>query len=173
MADECLCKVIAAIHGQHQHTGRSVHVVGRAFLSHRPKSCAALANRLPLGGQVAEQCLSKAKDLSGLLLLHTAKGSAQGMEDLVETCQAQGRSNVAFLGNFLLGHLDACVDLLISAGRTPEAAFFARTYRPHRISEVGLPPGPRAERDPSELSFIRALMRACGASCHQQPQFAS
>ena len=96
-----------------------------------------LRQPLSVALQVAEQCLSKAKDLSGLLLLHTAKGNASGMEDLVATCQAQGRSNVAFLGNFLLGHLDACVDLLISAGRTPEAAFFARTYTPHRISEVG------------------------------------
>ena len=29
-----------------------------------------------------------------------------------------------------------CVDLLISAGRIPEAAFFSRTYLPSRITEV-------------------------------------
>lgn len=29
-----------------------------------------------------------------------------------------------------------CVDLLVAAGRVPEAAFFARTYLPSRISEV-------------------------------------
>ncbi|KAK9848483.1 hypothetical protein WJX84_008248 [Apatococcus fuscideae] len=113
----------------------ALSIAGESGTEHKWRQLGELA--LSAGKlEVAEQCLGKAKDLSGLLLLHTAKGSAQGMEDLVQTCQAQGRSNVAFLGNFLLGHLDACVDLLISAGRTPEAAFFARTYTPHRISEV-------------------------------------
>ena len=31
---------------------------------------------------------------------------------------------------------DACIDLLISCGRLPEAAFFARTYAPSRMTEV-------------------------------------
>ncbi len=125
---------------------RSVHSASKAYedrseiqvlsLMGGPRAVWRSRSDLCVWAQVAEQCLGKAKDLSGLLLLHTAKGSAEGMQSLVDTCQAQGRSNVAFLGNFLLGHLDACVDLLISAGRTPEAAFFARTYTPHRISEV-------------------------------------
>lgn len=79
----------------------------------------------------------RAKDLSGLLLLYSARGSASGMEKLVELSKEQGKQNVAFLGLFLLGQLDECVDLLISSGRTPEAAFFARTYLPSRMSEVG------------------------------------
>jgi hypothetical protein len=33
-----------------------------------------------------------------------------------------------------------CVDLLVSAGRVPEAAFFTRTYLPSRITEVRLHP---------------------------------
>ena len=44
------------------------------------------------------------------------------------TCPAVAR--------FLLGDLDGCVDLLVDSGRIPEAAFFARTYLPSRISEV-------------------------------------
>lgn len=79
----------------------------------------------------------RAKDLSGLLLLYSAKGSASGMKKLVELSKEQGKQNVAFLGLFLLGQLDECVDLLVSSGRTPEAAFFARTYLPSRMSEVG------------------------------------
>lgn len=31
---------------------------------------------------------------------------------------------------------DACIDLLIGCGRLPEAAFFARTYAPSRMTEV-------------------------------------
>jgi coatomer subunit beta' len=38
--------------------------------------------------------------------------------------------------HFLLGRLDACVDLLVGCGRLPEAAFFARTYAPSRVAEV-------------------------------------
>jgi len=97
---------------------------------------------------VAEECLEKASDLSGLLLLHSARGSAAGLAALAARAraaggpapppraEAAGRLNVAFLGQLLLGRLDACVDLLVAAGRIPEAAFFARTYRPSRISEV-------------------------------------
>ncbi len=86
--------------------------------------------------QVAEKCMWRAKDLSGLLLLYSAKGSAEGMQKLVDLSKDQGKQNVAFLGLFLLGQLDECVDLLVSTGRTPEAAFFARTYVPSRVSEV-------------------------------------
>ena len=78
----------------------------------------------------------RAKDLSGLLLLYSAKGSVDGMQKLVDLSKEQGKQNVAFLGLFLLGQLDECIDLLISSGRTPEAAFFARTYMPSRVTEV-------------------------------------
>ena len=85
---------------------------------------------------MAEECLGKAGDLSGLLLLHTAKGSAGGLQQLVKLATGQKRQNVAFLCQLLLGNLGACVDLLIEAGRIPEAAFFARTYLPSRMSEA-------------------------------------
>ena len=35
-------------------------------------------------GQVAEKCLKRAKDLSGLLLLYSARGSRPGLESLVQ-----------------------------------------------------------------------------------------
>ena len=91
------------------------------------------------GAQVAEECLEKANDLSGLLLLHSAHGSAAGLSALVGKAEAAGRLNVAFLCQLLAGRLDACVDLLLAAGRIPEAAFFARTYLPSRISEARRP----------------------------------
>ena len=86
--------------------------------------------------QVAEECLQKAGDLSGLLLLYTAKGSGQGLGSLISAAGAQNRQNIVFLCHLLLGNLHPCVDLLIATGRLPEAAFFARTYVPSRMTEV-------------------------------------
>ena len=37
---------------------------------------------------------------------------------------------------FLLGDVDACIALLASCGRLPEAAFFARTYAPSLMAAV-------------------------------------
>jgi coatomer subunit beta' len=45
-----------------------------------------------------------------------------------------------FLCHLLLGNLNACVDLLIATNRIPEAAFFARTYVPSRMTEVSTIP---------------------------------
>ena len=86
--------------------------------------------------QVAEECLQKAGDLSGLLLLYTAKGSGGGLGELIQSAGAQNRQNIVFLCHLLLGNLNACVDLLIASSRIPEAAFFARTYVPSRMTEV-------------------------------------
>eukprot|EP00884_Botryococcus_braunii_P001163 jgi/Botrbrau1/11047/Bobra.92_2s0018.1 len=85
---------------------------------------------------VAETCLNKAKDLSGLLLLYTARGSAKGLESLAPESEEAGRANIAFLSLFLLGRISECVDLLLASNRVSEAAFFARTYMPSRVSEV-------------------------------------
>jgi len=88
---------------------------------------------------LARTCLTSASDLSGLLLLHSAAGDAAGLADVAEKAKATGKHNVAFLCLFLLKRLEECVDLLCSAGRIPEAAFFARTYMPSKASEtVGL-----------------------------------
>lgn len=54
------------------------------------------------------------------------------MQVLCAAAKDAGKTNVAFLANFLLHNLDACIDLLVASGRVPEAAFFARTYRPSR-----------------------------------------
>ena len=89
-----------------------------------------------MSAQVAEECLQKAGDLSGLLLLYTAKGSGGALGELIKTAGAQNRQNIVFLCHLLLGNLNACVDLLIATSRIPEAAFFARTYVPSRMTEV-------------------------------------
>lgn len=98
--------------------------------------CMAQFQEAPVTLQVAEECLQKAGDLSGLLLLYTAKGSSGGLAELINSAGAQNRQNIVFLCHLLLGNLNECVDLLIATSRLPEAAFFARTYLPSRMTEV-------------------------------------
>jgi len=85
---------------------------------------------------LAQECLHKAQDFGGLLLLATSSGDASMVAKLGETATQSGKNNVAFLSHFLLGDLEKCLDVLIESGRLPEAAFFARTYLPSQISRV-------------------------------------
>lgn len=62
---------------------------------------------------VAEECLRHAKDLSGLLLLYSAVGNAEGLEKLSSSARENGKNNVAFISLFLLGKVEDCVELLI------------------------------------------------------------
>jgi len=85
---------------------------------------------------LSQQCLAKAGDLAGLLLLATSSGSRTGVQDLAAQAQNSGSNNVAFLSYFILGDLEKCLEVLIETNRLPEAAFFARTYLPSQISRV-------------------------------------
>jgi coatomer subunit beta' len=58
------------------------------------------------------------------------------MESLAKDASEAGRTNVAFVCNYLLGHTSECLNLLVETGRTPEAAFFARTYAPSQVSRM-------------------------------------
>lgn len=55
---------------------------------------------------------------------------------LGESSLKQGKHNISFLSSFLLGDLNACLDNLIQTNRLPEAAFFARSYIPNKITYV-------------------------------------
>ena len=85
---------------------------------------------------ILEKCLTMGKDLSGLLLYYSSTGDRAGMERVGREAVASGRFNVAFTCLFSTGDLDGCVDLLVNAGRIPEAAFFARTYIPSRMGDL-------------------------------------
>lgn len=78
--------------------------------------------------------------------------------------EAAGKQNIAFLCHLLLGRLDACIDLLLSCGRLPEAAFFARTYVPSRMSEVRERSACVSER----LSRPPAVRASAGGSCSRR-----
>eukprot|EP00744_Colponema_vietnamica_P001875 GILI01003044.1.p1 GENE.GILI01003044.1~~GILI01003044.1.p1 ORF type:complete len:1825 (-),score=764.15 GILI01003044.1:251-5320(-) len=85
---------------------------------------------------LAEDCFTRAKDLGGLLLLHSSTGNAEGMRQLAVLADQTGRTNISFVAYFLLQQLEDCLEVLLRAGRVPEAAFLARTYLPSQVSRV-------------------------------------
>mmetsp|Transcript_2384 Transcript_2384/g.9138 ORF Transcript_2384/g.9138 Transcript_2384/m.9138 type:complete len:918 (-) Transcript_2384:818-3571(-) len=85
---------------------------------------------------LAGRCARNAMDFPGLLMLHTSAGNLDGAVELAELAETRGFMNVAFLAYFILGRVEECFELLIKTNRIPEAAFFARTYLPSRMSEA-------------------------------------
>jgi coatomer subunit beta' len=63
--------------------------------------------------ELAEECLLQAKDLSGLLLLYSSLGYAEGIEKLASLAKEHGKNNVAFLCLFMLGKVEDCIQLLV------------------------------------------------------------
>ncbi|KAK4784753.1 hypothetical protein SAY86_019121 [Trapa natans] len=85
---------------------------------------------------MAEECMMHAMDLSGLLLLYSSLGDAEGISELASLAKEQGKNNVAFLCLFMLGKLEECLQLLVESNRIPEAALMARSYLPSKVSEM-------------------------------------
>uniref|UniRef100_A0A804QQX2 COPA/B TPR domain-containing protein n=1 Tax=Zea mays TaxID=4577 RepID=A0A804QQX2_MAIZE len=65
--------------------------------------------------EMAEECLLQAKDLSGLLLLYSSLGDAEGIEKLASLAKEHGKNNVAFLCLFMLGKVEDCIQLLVDS----------------------------------------------------------
>uniref|UniRef100_A0A0A9D5C5 COPA/B TPR domain-containing protein n=1 Tax=Arundo donax TaxID=35708 RepID=A0A0A9D5C5_ARUDO len=86
--------------------------------------------------EMAEDCLLQATDLSGLLLLYSSLGDAEGITKLASMAKEQGKNNVAFLCLFMLGKLEECLQLLVDSNRIPEAALMARSYLPSKVSDI-------------------------------------
>ncbi|KAI9304445.1 coatomer WD associated region-domain-containing protein [Cunninghamella echinulata] len=85
---------------------------------------------------LAEECLQKANDLSGLLLFYTSSGNQSGLREVADKATAQGKNNIAFTALYELGETEQVIDLLIKTDRIPEAAVFARTYAPQQMSKI-------------------------------------
>eukprot|EP00928_Gymnodinium_smaydae_P061718 TRINITY_DN45741_c0_g1_i1.p1 TRINITY_DN45741_c0_g1~~TRINITY_DN45741_c0_g1_i1.p1 ORF type:complete len:946 (-),score=237.93 TRINITY_DN45741_c0_g1_i1:335-3172(-) len=85
---------------------------------------------------LASRCFHEAKDINALFLVQTACGDAVGLEKTASLARDSGINNVAVLCYMLLGDSKGCMDVLIKAGRLPEAAFFARTYCPSELQDV-------------------------------------
>ncbi|TYI89660.1 hypothetical protein E1A91_D03G070700v1 [Gossypium mustelinum] len=85
---------------------------------------------------MAEECMKHAIDLSGLLLLYSSLGDAEGISRLASLSKEQGKNNVVFLCLVMLGKLEDCLQLLVESNRIPEAALMARSYLPSKVSEI-------------------------------------
>ena len=107
-----------------------------AFCTHLVFLLCVLFPLLSSNIQLAEECLVRAADLPGLLLLYTSTGHAMGLERLAELAKAKGKLNIAFICFFLRGQTSKCLQLLLDAERSPEAAFLCRTYLPSKMTEV-------------------------------------
>jgi coatomer subunit beta' len=86
--------------------------------------------------ELTEACSLASDDFPGLLLLYSAIGNFEGMEQLAEMAAKKGKTNIAFVSYLLTGNVEECANLLIATNRLPEAAFFARTYLPSRVEEI-------------------------------------
>lgn len=85
---------------------------------------------------LAQECLHKAQDFPGLLLLATSAGDSGMVKKLAVAASSKGMNNVSFLSHFILGDKQDALETLISTDRLPEAAFFARTYLPSQVSRI-------------------------------------
>ena len=85
---------------------------------------------------LAEECLVRAADLPGLLLLYCSTGHADGVEKLAHLAKKKGKLNISFLCSFLRGETSQCLELLLGASRTPDAALLARTYSPSQAPQM-------------------------------------
>ncbi|SPN98621.1 probable coatomer beta` subunit [Cephalotrichum gorgonifer] len=79
---------------------------------------------------LAAKCFTQAKDIGSLLLLHSSTGDAEGLRALAAQAGEAGAHNVAFSCNWMLGDIEACVEVLTKTGRHAEAVLFAQTYKP-------------------------------------------
>lgn len=59
---------------------------------------------------LAQECLYKAQDYAGLLLLASCSGDAVTMEKLAVDAEKNGKYNVAFLAYHSLGRYEDCLD---------------------------------------------------------------
>ncbi|CAI2350669.1 unnamed protein product [Caenorhabditis sp. 36 PRJEB53466] len=98
----------------------------------------ALSNAATLKSELllAGECLGRARDFGGLMLLATCAGSAPLLQKLADDSAAAESHNISFLSNLLLGDVDKCLESLIATDRLPEAAFLARTRAPSQVPRV-------------------------------------
>ncbi|KAI3480158.1 hypothetical protein L1887_57758 [Cichorium endivia] len=94
---------------------------------------------------LAKECFEKAQDVSSMLLVATSTNDRAMLARLAELATAKGSTNVAFAALLSLGDVDACIDVLQKAGRTSEAALFARTYAPSKAGAGGADVARRAQ----------------------------
>ncbi|KAG2233384.1 hypothetical protein INT48_000387 [Thamnidium elegans] len=86
--------------------------------------------------KLAEKCLKNSNDLNGLLLFYLSSGNRDGLRYVADKSIEEGKHNIAFSALMNLQAIEELLELLIKTDRLPEAALFARTYCPQKISEI-------------------------------------
>jgi coatomer subunit beta' len=71
---------------------------------------------------LAETCFKKSNDFNSLFLFYSSYGDEEGLTELLDLAESQGKFNVAFETAFLLALPERCVDILVKAKRFGEAA---------------------------------------------------
>uniref|UniRef100_A0AC34QDL0 Coatomer WD associated region domain-containing protein n=1 Tax=Panagrolaimus sp. JU765 TaxID=591449 RepID=A0AC34QDL0_9BILA len=85
--------------------------------------------------ELAAECMGRARDYGGLLVLASSTGDSKLMKTLAEDYSGT-HDNVTFMSRLLLGDIDGCLNVLIESDRLPEAAFFAHTYCPSKVPSI-------------------------------------
>ncbi|KAG6528390.1 hypothetical protein ZIOFF_010546 [Zingiber officinale] len=67
------------------------------------------------GLEMVEECLSQDMDLSGLLLLYSSPGDAEGIIKLASLAKEQGNNNITFLCLLMLSKMEDCLQLLVDS----------------------------------------------------------
>jgi len=117
--------------------------------------------------EMVEDCLKNAMDLSGLLLLYSSLGDAEGISKLASLAIEHGKNNMAFLCLFMLGKLEECLQLLVDSNRIPEAALIARSYLPSKVSEIVAIWRKDLNKCPSDVQILDDAFQICGLrSCY-------
>lgn len=105
------------------------------------------------------------------MLFYSSYGDIEGLANLATRAEAAGKFNIAFEAFFLIADVDKCLDVLLKAKRTGEAAHFAKSYAPSRLAEVtrvwgeflseqGLPYQPEGAEPSSERLDLERKLRA-------------
>jgi coatomer subunit beta' len=85
---------------------------------------------------LAEKSFEKSLDFNSLLLFYSSYGDEEGLRNLVDSAEKNGKYNVALEAAYLLADADRCISILLKSKRVAEAAMFARAYAPSKVNLV-------------------------------------
>lgn len=76
---------------------------------------------------LSEECFKKAGDLESLFLIYSSTGDKSSLRDVALRAADLGKYNLAFNAFWYIKDTEACIELLNTASRAPEASFLALT----------------------------------------------
>lgn len=77
---------------------------------------------------LASESYKKAHDLESLFLLYSSFNDIVELVELAKSAETSGKFNLAFNAYWVAGDISGAKNLLLKAGRVPEAALFSVTY---------------------------------------------